>query len=245
MPVQYWYTESGATHNINSDTWTNSGGANKNASIRIGGGRTGPVTHDDDTTYIVSSASGQLQDCNVDWPGPVSALVSGYTFTAYWRHRATQNTPQRLLRFVHDDGTQGGDIDDQTDNNTAYVTDGPVDISNGVTYSPNASAWTPSDINESANYLNVQVEHQVAVTTVRVTSVWGQLEFSPPAAAWYLVLGLTAAPFVGALTDLGHFMAYMDWNRLYHRRHTILRPWEVREAFSSVRAYPHTRYCIL
>src|SRR5574341_186169 len=82
MPTENWYPISGATHDLpaGKDGFTNSGGANKNASTRVGGGRSGPATHDDDTSYIDSIAGDLQQGLNIDWPSPMAQIDTATAF---------------------------------------------------------------------------------------------------------------------------------------------------------------------
>lgn len=246
MPTENWYPISGATHDLPAgmDDFTNSGGANKNASTRVGGGRAGPATHDDDTTYIrrTWSAGTEEQSVNIDWPGPMAKQEASSTFTANARHRVSGAT-RRLGRMTNAAGTHGGTAwMDVTDSAAAYANTGPVDISNAATYRPGGGSWALTDFDDEASLF---ATIQITSGDVIVTSIWGSIQYQPPVGGFLFLLnlaGLMALPFVGRMADFAQFSAYLDWRRAYHPRGTIMEPHEVMTAWREYREYRWPTY---
>jgi len=248
MPAEFWYPISGATHDLPAghDDWANNGGANKNASTQVGGGRAGPATHDDDTSYISRAAGAGVgeQALNVSWPGPIESLGTGTFFTGGGRHRTT-GTTQRLVRFINAAATYGAAFVNINDSNTSYVTTGPVDVSVGATYKPGGASWAVSDFATEQTIFAQCDTQSLAAGESRVTSVFGQLTYNPPQGGFVFLLqlaGLGALPFVGHLADFAQFSRYLSWRRVHHRRHTLLTPDETRQAWRELRAYRHPRF---
>lgn len=249
--LEYWYTESGGLHDIVSNDWSRSGGSNKNDALLVGGGRPGPPTHDDDTSYIVANGDGgaiKYQDANIDWPGPILALPGGGTFTAYFRHRMQNGTPNRVFVFRNSSGTFGASaVASVTDANSSYANSGTATVTGS--HRPGGSSWVVADFDDTTPIVNACF--YMSTTAVgygtRVTSVWGQLEYIPPGGAWTQILGLgplmlAATRAVGTLVDQVQFRQYLEWWRAHSRRHTILRAHEVAEAWREVRAYRYPRF---
>lgn len=220
---------------------TNNGGANKNASMRIGGGRSGPVTHDDDTSYIsrIMDATPYEQALNADWPGP---LVSITAFTAGMRSRSGGvGTTTRHARFVNAAGTGGTSFASTSDSLQTWVTVTPIDV-NSASYRPGGGAWSAADFADSVTIFPEAWSDANGSNDARWTSIWGELTYVPPAGGFVFLLqlaGLGALPFVGALADFAQFSRYLSWRRAHHPRHTLLTGDEVRRAWREVREYRH------
>jgi hypothetical protein len=98
---------------------------------------------------------------------------------------------------------------------------------------------------DDENSIYIQLVLSGSVGPTRVTSVWGDLDYTPPGGSFMLILnlaGLAALPFVGRLTDIGQFRSYLSWRRAHHRRHTILREDEIRQAWNEYRAWTWRTY---
>ena len=244
MATENWYPISAAPHDLPSghDDFTNTGGANKNASTRVGGGRSGPATHDDATSYISEGTNGEDQALNIDWP-PMS--VWDGVLTAGWRVSVSgASAPLSFnLYMVNAAGASGGAIVTESLNNTGFKTTGPVDISNGTTYRPGGGSWSAADFGEAVTFART-LRAGGPDGTCLVTSVWGEISFTPPGGAFVFLLqlaGLGALPFVGAM-DFSHFLRFLSWRRLHHPRHTVLTGDEVRQAWRELRAYRAPRF---
>lgn len=244
MPIENWYPINAANHDLpaSNDGWTLGAGASKNVATRPGGGRLGPITHDDATSYITINTSVRLQALNVDWPGPIAAL--GAVFNANVRWKATGGgATNRNQRFVNAAATEGGQFNVVSDASLNYFNSGPADVSAGATYKPGGTAWAVSDfLDDKTIFAQVQMTSGGPNST-EVTSIWGQFEYTPPAGGFAFLLGIAGLlPALGALTDFAHFRSYLAWRRRYHPRHTILTGAEVEQAWREIRAYRHPTF---
>ena len=234
MATEYWYPETIDSHDINQDNWVASAGGNENINTRPGGGRAGPLTHDDDSSYISRVSTAAWQDVNLDWPSPMVSYDG--TLTATWRHRTTAGTPQRRLRFRRPSGSNTTDIRIITDANRSYQQQALFDVSSS-TYNPSGVAWVLADFDDNAS-TNMSI---YGPSGVLVTSIWGEIGFSAPAGGGMLfmlgLVGATALPFVGPLLCLSQLLEYLEWRRLFHPRHTVLSQDEVRSAWTQVGEY--------
>jgi hypothetical protein len=239
MPTDYYYPETIAPHGINYNAWSNSGGANKNASTRPSGGRTGPPSHDDASTYIQSNADNQYQSLNLDWPGPIADLPSGFTFNCYSRIRSTVGSSDRRGRFVDPSNNTGSLIwSYDLGVPSGWVNQGQADVS-ASSYHPTGAAWSAADFTDNEK-IQIRVRHLNAGTTCQCTSIWGQLQYTAASGGFVFLLGLaglSALPFVGRFADLGSFMKYLEWRRVWHPRRTILTGEEVRQAWRELKEY--------
>ena len=241
MPTEYWYPITDVVHDLPAgmDDWTaaGSGSVNENANTRVGGGRAGPATHDDDVSYISRtwSAGTEEQALNIDWPGPMTELAFG-TFTANGRHRVA-NATHRYVRFTNAAGAEPTVWLDVNDSGAAYVSTGPVDVSTAATYRPGGGSWATTDFaDDKTTFVNCQITSGQAV----FTSIWGQIQFNTAGGLVPFFLGLvgtSALPFVGRFVDFQQFGTYLNWRRVSHRRHTILRPGEDMQLWRDLREY--------
>jgi len=234
MAVEYWYPISAATHDLPYDAWTLGAGANKNAATRIGGGRAGPVTHDDDTSYV-NATGAQRQAFNIDWPGPIVAW-SG--LTAGFRLKETAVAAQTVSQeFANITPTLSGTFN--TTDPGGYATVGPIDV---AAYRPTGGTWVPSDFKDDKTTFATVVSNATAVV---VTSVFGQMTYTPPAGGFVFLLGLAGAMAlrgVGVIPDFSHFMRFLEWRRAFHPRHTILDDKEIADAWINLRTYRWPTY---
>jgi hypothetical protein len=243
VPVENFYPISGATHDLPAanDAWTNNGGANKNASARPGGGRSGPATHDDDTTYV-NAVGGIVQALNVDWPSPMLAL-NGVMHLSFRHRLAAVGPSNRVARFVNAAGTASASSPcDVNDNNSSYADTTSADIGAGGGYRPGGGAWVLTDFDDEQTIF-IQLVNTGGAVNTRVTSVWGDIDYQAAGGFVFMLglAGLGALPLAGAL-DFGHFLRFLSWRRRCHPRHTILTGVEVRQAWDELRAYRHPRY---
>lgn len=250
MATENWYPIADATHDLpaSANQWTLSAGSNKNAACRVGGGRAGPATHDDNTSFISEITNGESQALNIDWPGPIGAL--GSTFTGNVRgvqtvfggsDAATVNT-----LFCDAAGTDAAvpwSIFNPPDG--SWGNDGPNDLSNAANFRPGGGSWVVSDFaNDQTTFTR---SYAVGLTddTLNVTSIWGSIEFFPPSGGFAFLLqlaGLSALPIAGAL-DFAHFMRFLAWRRAHHPRHTLMRDRaEILRAWDEVKSYRHPRF---
>ena len=240
MPTENWYPISSATHDLPAghDAWTNSGGANKNASTRPGGGRAGPATHDDNTTLIQEGTINDSQALNLDWPGPVGSVSA---LDANFRHVTNGVSVNRQTAFVNAAGTLGSTWSTVCNASGSWTSTGPVDVTSG--YRPGGGAWDVGDFADDKTIFG-RVLHAADAGVVSVTSYWGSLTYAPPSGGFIFLLqlaGLGALPFVGAM-DFSQFTRYLSWRRVFHPRHTILTGDEVQQAWRELRAYRHLQF---
>lgn len=242
MPTENWYPISGATHDLptSHDDFANNGGANKNASVRVGGGRAGPATHDEGTTYLSRLNTGN-QAVNIDWPGPM--LSYDGTITAAWRDATSGVSVNRLGAMINAGGTVGTAWVNVSDASGAYV-DHSADISNAATYRPGGGSWGTADFADDKTMF-ARVINAGGAGTVFVTSIWGTIAYTPTAGGFVFLLGLaglSALPLVGTLADIAQFRRFLSWRRRHHPRHTILTGDEVVKAWRELRAHPFRVY---
>lgn len=244
MPTEFWYPISGTPHDLPSgwDSFTLGAGANKNVATRPGGGRAGPMTHDESTTYISAVANGAAhkQAVNVDWPGPILSLTGVMTAGARTA-RAGGSSPQRYQHMVGPAGANGTLIWSSNENSGGYVTHGPFDISNAATYRPGGGSWLVSDFADDKTMFTDAYEQTATGPTVFFTSMWGTLGFVPPLGGGFVFLlglaGAMALPHVGRFPDFVSFRRYLDWRARFHPRHTRWAPGEAIEAWREIRTY--------
>ena len=237
MPTEFYYPISGATHDLPSghDGWTNAGGANKNASTRPGGGRSGPVTHDDSTAYVTCTTS-VAQALNVDWPGPMATWNGVLTVRG---RAASAGSVGFTVGHVNAAANVTSPLSGSL-NNPAYgdLTDTAASGSR-----PGGGVWTAADFqNDQTMFLRIGSGAQGF--TLSFTSVWGSISYTPAGGGFVFLLqlaGLGALPFVGRM-DFSHFLRYLSWRRAHHPRHTVLTGDEVRRAWRELRAYRAPRF---
>lgn len=249
MATENWYPISAATHDLpaSSDEWTLTAGANKNDACRPGGGRSGPATHDDATSYITEATSGEKQALNIDWPGPMGSLGSIFTGNVRGLQEVFGGSDAATIStvFCNAAGTNGGSswsVFNAPDG--SWGDDGPIDVSNAATYRPGGGSWGISDFVDDKTIFTRSYAIGLTDDALHVTSIWGSIEFAPPAGGFAFLLnlaGLGALPFVGAM-DFGHFTRYLSWRRAHHPRHTIMTGDEVRRAWDEIKAYRHPRF---
>jgi hypothetical protein len=255
MPTEFYYASDVTPHDIpaGADDFGNTGGANKNASCKPGGGRAGPMTHDDATTMIVgnSNETGIEQAINMDWPGPIASLDVATTFSAYFRHRwgaGSAKAKSRYHYFCNAAGTAGGTFGGVTNSSTTWTNTGQAGPIDAATYRPGGGSWEIADFEDDMTLFGRPRMWNAATGWSHgdVTSIWGQMAFVPPAGGFVFMLnlaGLSALPFVGRLTDLTQFRKFMEWRRVFHPRHTIwTRDGEEAAAWADVRAYRWPTY---
>jgi len=240
MATEYWYPETIDSHDINQDNWIPSAGGNENINTRPGGGRAGPLTHDDDSSYISTASGSVWQDVNLDWPSPMISYDG--VLTATWRHRTTAGTPQRRLRFRRPSGSNTTDIRIITDANRSYQQQALLDVSTS-THNPSGVAWVLADFDDNAS-TNMSI---YGPSGVLVTSIWGEIGFSAPAGGGGILFllglaGAAALPFVGTFLCLSQLHEYLEWRRLFHPRHTVLSPAEVSQAWTELKTYRHPAF---
>ena len=227
MPTDYWYPESIAGHNLpaSCDAFVLAAGSNKNSALLDGATRSAAPTPDDATTYISCGTNGNRQATNIDWPRPMVSV--GGTFNHSSRHGFTDggggaDASTYEYTFVNAAGTKGGVI--RSGGETfAYTTYGPTDVSNAATYRPGGGAWLVSDFNDTQSLFCHYTITGLVNDTWKISTVWGQIQYVAPAGGFAFLLnlaGLSALPFVGAMTDFAHFRRYLAWRERFHRRHT-------------------------
>jgi hypothetical protein len=244
VPTENWYPISGAAHDLpaGTDDWVTGGSGDtgqKPTNVRVGGGRSGPATHDDNTTYITETTNGEDQGLNIDWPGPMAAL--GSTFNANWRTR-TGGATSRSAYIMDAAGNLGTAWGNLTSNDAGYVDQGPIDISDAATYRPTGGSWGIADFANEQTMFAKLLQYSAGQTVC--TSVWGAIEYTPPGGGFAFLLNLAglAAPIAGAM-DFGHFMRFLAWRRVHHPRHTLMRDRdEIMTAWREVKSYRHPRF---
>lgn len=228
MPAENWYTISGATTGIVHDAWTLGAGANKNVAVQIGGGRTGAVTHDDDTSYV--DATGAQRQCfNADWPGPIIAFTS---LTCGFRLKETAVAAQSVSQEWC---TSGGTLS-ATFNTTdpgGYATVGPIDV---AALRPGGGSWVPADFADNTAMQPCIVSN---ATAVRVTSVFGVLTYTPPVGGFVFLLGLGPLVVLPCIESLQKLMAHRS---IASPRQTKWLPGELQAAWRDIREHVWPSY---
>jgi hypothetical protein len=264
MPTEYWYPITSAQHDqpvgyTNGAFFQVVGGGNGNDAHIPGGGRAGPPTHDDATTYVRDFSNGAAADLvgfNIDWPSPM-AVYTGNTFTGLGMrsrsllHGGGGSTATRKFSFldqVPQIGTYG--TARAAAGTSAWFTDAPIDVRTGATYKPDGTAWDVSDFQDDTTimlngffYDNGGGGHN---SQNNVTSTWGTMEYEPPAGGYAFLLNLVGAaalPFVGRLTDFAQYQSFLKWRELYHKRHTKMTvPDELAISWADLQAYRWPTY---
>jgi hypothetical protein len=236
MPAEFFYPISGSGTLIGTyDEWTLGAGANKNVACRPGGGRPGPMTHNDATSYLTapSNAVNVRQELRLDWPSPIGS-VSAITLGERTQHTGAGNTV-RTVQFMNAAGTLGGVVASVQDSNT-WETTGPSDA---AAKRPGGGAWQGSDCLEAETGIYLLCFGSTAGATGYCTSVWGLLTYDPPPGGLIFMLGSLVA---GAVLDFGQFMGYLTWREAFHPRRTRWAPGEAEWAWREFRAYRHPAY---
>ena len=233
MPTEFYYPISSATHDLPSghDGWTNVGGANKNVSTRPGGGRSGPVTHDDSGAYVTCTTA-VAQAFNADWPGPMAVWDGVLTVRA---RAASSASVGFAVGFVNAAGNITSPLAGSL-NNPAYGDMADTDASGSR---PGGGAWTAADFqNDQTTFL--RIGSAGGGITLSFTSLWGSISYTPAGGGFIFLFGLAGAaalPHIGRLVDLTQFQRFLAWRRLHHPRHTLLTGTEVQQAWRELRAY--------
>ena len=209
------------------------GGADKESRTKPGGGRSGPATHDDATTYIYYNVyqTGGYQMLQVDWPSPIGA-ASEVKLANRTMHTGGGNSA--FGHQIHSSEGSGTNVGSQTFDE-GWTTRGPT-----VSTRPGGGSWTAGDFVGDYTWTRVNVYNdQSGSAQRRFTSVWGEITFSPPGGGGLLfMLGLAGlAPLVGTIVDFAQFLAFLSWRRDFHPRRTVLEPVEVRRAWAELKAY--------
>ena len=240
MPTEFYYPLSSAPASIPAghDDYPLSAGSNKNAACRPGGGRTGPMTHDDDTTILIVSINGTLKEqaFNPDWPAGPIASITALTLAERSKHNVAASI-LRSCRFVNAAGTAGATVVSQTGTLNTYTETAMTDA---MSARPGGGPWTPADIADSVTmFMEVFNSAGVGSESIFQTSIWGQITYSPPTGGLVFLL---ASVVLGTLVDFSQFQRYLAWRRAFHPRHTILSGEEVRRAWRELREYRHPRF---
>jgi hypothetical protein len=266
MPTEYFYTESQAEHDLYGgvggarNQFTLGAGANKNIATQIGGGRAGPPTHDDDTSYIVHpySLGNAWQQVNISWPSPLEKWLGVLTLAHRTRVDLATGAGNgwRTIRFAYTGGTNNWWYSSPTNiaavNNASatYVTSALVDVSDATLCRPLRGAedtqtvWHASDFrNGNNNRLCCIVYGHSEETTyerdIWWTSIFGEISFYPyPNDGWLFLLGLL--PFT--LTGIEQFKDLLSWRKTSHPRGTVMHPGETEEAWRAYKEYRRPAY---
>ena len=240
MPTEFYYPISGAQASIPSghDDFGLIGAANKNLALRPGGGRSGPLTHDDDATTTEGALNGlKEQAANADWPGPIAA-ISALTFGG--RTKCSHAAQPRNFNFINAAGTKGATV--TSDSGSSGYSEA---IADAMSARPGGGAWSAADLADSTTiFLEWHNTTGNGSQYGWCTSLFGQISYFPPGSGFVFLLGLAglgALPFIGAM-DFGQFLRYLSWRRLHHPRHTILTGNEVRQAWRELREYRYPRF---
>lgn len=236
MPQEFYYPVSTAQVSIPAghDDYTLTG-ANKNAAMRPGGGRAGPMTHDDDGTYNGMTMNGtQEQAANGDWPGPIGIISA---LTMGMRDKVSSESNTRNCNFINASGTKGTTVATGS-GGAGYNNTGPNDA---MSARPGGGTWAAVDFENSTTFF---MEHHYTggsgAPFLWCTSLWGEMTYSPPSGGFVFLLGLTGAlalPHVGRFPDFLSFRRYLDWRTIYHPRHTKWSTGEDLVAWRDIRAY--------
>lgn len=244
MPAEFWYPISATRHDIPAGY---SDGTGDNSGARPGGGRAGPMTHDDAATYIAVNTNEAYAEraVNLDWPGPIGSYANAAgTITAGGRHAWISGAGPASIRscfFLNATPTEGSAFVGVSDTNAAWVTTGPIDVS-AAAYRPAGGTWVTSDFANDTTIFASMREGNAPTGFVQgaFTSIWGVLTYNAPSGGFVFLLGLAGAlalPHVGRFPDFISFRRYLDWRTLYHPRHTKWSPGEDLVAWRDVQAY--------
>lgn|SRR5574341_2688426 len=244
MPQEFFYPITGAPHDLPAveNTYNVFGGGNVNSATRPGGGRSGPMTHDDATTYVHKVGQPHQQAYNLDWPGPMAEWAG--VLTLGWRQCSLDAVGiQRKLAFLKAGPTYGGTATTAYDASTTWTTQGPIDVSNGATYRPGGGTWVNSDFGETTTFAVTFTDLDVG--QLAVTSIWGEVSYTPPGGGFAFLLGLAglaALPYLGTFADFEQFERYANWRTHHHMRGTVWAPGEIQKAWDDVQAYTYPTF---
>jgi len=260
MPQEFYYPVSIATHDLPAgfDDGNNVGGANKNDSCRPGGGRSGPATHDDASSYVELFANGfpnTEQALNVDWPGPMAAYT-GSLFTLGMRDRYRFSTAAisvtRSVGFVNAAGTMGTARETHTSSHGStqpFDTHGPDDVTTAATYRPGGGSWSAADFaNDQTTFIFLHDDDTGGggnVSYGNFTSVWGEIDYTPVAGGFVFLLGLVglmSLQLAGPMTDYTQFEKFLQWRHDFHPRHTTMQVAEKLQAWDEYKSYRHPTF---
>lgn len=247
MPTEFFYPDAVNAAPVTHDAWSANSG-NKGAAVLPGGGRAGPMTHDDDSTYLSAGGGGvgpDNQEISVDFPGPVGVLTA---LTGSFRHRFVSGSSGNVRRALYwaINGTLGAELASVIDGTTSYADTTDTDALTG--HRPGGGNVNSGDINSAApNDLRFLLQRTANNNDdiTRVTSLFGQITYLPPSGGFAFLLqlaGLSALPLVGRLTDIAQFRSYLSWRRRFHPRHTKMTPEEIVRAWDEIKAYRHPAF---
>jgi hypothetical protein len=237
MITEFFYPIAAAEHDLPAGMNDFSGagsGANKNDRTAPSGGRAGPMSHDDATSYTTVTGEPTQQAYNVSWPSLVASIAS---ITLAFRHCAIAAVGiQRKCAFVNAAGTFGTTIHTSYDNSTTWATQGPSDASSGR---PGGGSWVAADVaNDMTQFIVAFTDLDIG--TLAVTSVWGELGYEIPSGGFAFLLGLAAlAPSLVGFDQLEKLAA---WRTLYHPRHTVWAAGELMKAWADIQSYNWPTY---
>jgi hypothetical protein len=245
MATEFFYPISSAPHNIPAGfeaEWTLGAGGNYNVAVLPGGGRAGPMTHDDATTYINRTHNGLgtpfEQGLNPDMPGPIGNISA---ITLAYQTNANAPTVGREQGFVNVAGTKGSSLNAVNNADATWTTTGPTDASGAR---PGGGSWVSSDFaNDQTTFLFVQTVSGTG--NCNVTSVFGELTYETPTGGFVFLLGLAgllSLQMVGPMTDYTQFEKFLQWRHDSHPRHTILSAPERVLAWDEYKSYTHPRF---
>ena len=240
MPTEFYYPITGATHDLPAgyNDGQQVGGGNKNSVARPGGGRSGPMTHDDSSTYWwLDQGVWENQTVNIDWPSPFGIWTGTLTFG----FRTLANAASRGCRFVLADSTVGGSLGSSSDGSGSFVTVGPTDRSNPATYRPNGGSWVSTDFADVGGTSLMVDTAAFSGAVFYITSIWGQVSYGPPPGGYTFILGLLP-PLFSHFAFRVDFERFLMWRRSCHRRGTILTGAEVMQAWRELRERRHPTF---
>jgi len=240
---EFFYPLSTALASIpaGKDDYILSAGTNKNNACRPGGGRPGPMTHDDVTSYISAGPTALLweQALNPDWPtgpiGNVTAMTLGQRY-------ATSPGQSSSILFCNAAGTEGS-IVASGDSNNLWATLGPSDA---MSARPGGGGWSGGDMRDSTTmFLYCKANTPGGGPVHYMSSIWGLLTYTPPVGGFVFLLGLAgllSLQMAGPMTDYAQFKKFLGWRYDACPRHTTLDPTDRVQAWDEYKSYTHPTF---
>jgi hypothetical protein len=191
---------------------------------------------------------------NVDWPSPMvsydGAITMGMRTKIYQQDGAGSSTNNCSSMFSAAGPVLGTVVNTRTRGApvSAYIDDGPVTCA-GAGYRGGGGAWVVTDFaNSTTQFLTIGMSDNGGggnLSRQAVTSLWGQITFTPPGGGFCFLLGLAglmSLQLAGPMTDYTQFEKFLQWRHNVHPRHTILAAEEKVTAWDEYKSYKAPRF---
>jgi hypothetical protein len=110
---------------------------------------------------------------------------------------------------------------------------------------PGGAAWVVADFLDSTTYFPTMYTNDDVASLTYVTSVFGEITYSPPSGGFAFLLGLAglmSLSLAGPMQDHTQFEKFLQWRHDIHPRHTILTSDEKVVAWDEYKSYAHPRF---